>query len=62
MQVVIFCGGRGTRISGSGPEKKELVEIGDRPILWHIMKIFAAYGHKHFLLPLGYRGDLIRAQ
>ena len=60
MQTVILCGGKGTRISGSGPEKKELFEIGDRPILWHIMKLFATYGHKDFVLPLGYRGDLIR--
>jgi len=60
MQTVVFCGGKGTRISGSGPQKKELFEIGDRPILWHVMKIFATYGHKDFLLPLGYRGDLIR--
>ena len=60
MQTVIFCGGAGTRITGSGPEKKELFEIGDRPILWHIMKIFAAYGHRDFVLPLGHRGDLIR--
>lgn len=60
MQTVIFCGGRGTRISATGPDKKELFQIGDRPIMWHIMKIFASYGHKDFLLPLGYRGDLIR--
>ena len=60
MQTVIFCGGKGTRISGTGPDKKELFLIGDRPILWHIMKIFASYGHKEFLLPLGYGGDLIR--
>jgi glucose-1-phosphate cytidylyltransferase len=60
MQTVIFCGGKGTRISGSGPQKKELFEIGDRPILWHVMKIFASYGHREFVLPLGYRGDLIR--
>jgi len=60
MQTVIFCGGKGTRISCSGPQKKELVGIGDRPILWHIMKIFATYGHHEFILPLGYRGDLIR--
>lgn len=60
MQTVIFCGGKGTRISGSGPEKKELFEIGTRPILWHVMKIFATYGHKEFILPLGDRGDLIR--
>ena len=60
MQTVIFCGGKGTRIRGSGPQKKELVEIGDRPILWHVMKIFATHGYKDFVLPLGYRGDLIR--
>lgn len=60
MQTVIFCGGKGTRISGSGPEKKELYFIGDRPILWHILKIFAVHGHREFILPLGYRGDLIR--
>jgi len=60
MQIVIFCGGKGTRISGSGPRKKELFEIGDRPILWHVMQIFATYSYKDFILPLGYRGDLIR--
>ena len=60
MQTVIFCGGKGTRISGSGPKKKELFQIGNRPILWHIMKTFAAFGHKEFVLPLGHRGDLIR--
>jgi glucose-1-phosphate cytidylyltransferase len=59
-QTVIFCGGKGTRISGNGPEKKELFEIGNRPILWHIMKLFATYGHRDFVLPLGHRGDLIR--
>ena len=60
MQAVIFCGGRGTRITGSGPKKKELFEIGGYPILWHIMKILAANGCKDFVFPLGYRGDLIR--
>jgi glucose-1-phosphate cytidylyltransferase len=60
MQTVIFCGGKGTRIAGSGPPKKELYEIGDRPILWHVIKIFATYGHREFIFPLGYRGDLIR--
>jgi glucose-1-phosphate cytidylyltransferase len=60
-QTVILCGGKGTRISGGDPTvKKELVEIGDRPILWHVMKIFATYGYKEFVLLLGYRGDLIR--
>jgi glucose-1-phosphate cytidylyltransferase len=61
VQTVILCGGRGTRISGGDPTiKKELVEIGDRPILWHVMKIFATQGYKDFVLLLGYRGDLIR--
>jgi len=61
MKVILLCGGAGTRISGGDRTvKKEMVEIGGRPILWHIMKIFAAYGHRDFLLPLGYRGDLIR--
>jgi glucose-1-phosphate cytidylyltransferase len=61
MQTVILCGGKGTRISGGDPSvKKELVEIGGRPILWHIMKIFGSFGYKDFVLPLGYRGDLIR--
>lgn len=61
MKVVILCGGAGTRISGGDRTvKKEMVEIGGWPILWHIMKIFAAYDHKEFVLPLGYRGDLIR--
>jgi len=61
VKVVILCGGAGTRISGGDRTvKKEMVEIGGRPILWHIMKIFATYDHRDFILPLGYRGDLIR--
>jgi glucose-1-phosphate cytidylyltransferase len=61
VQTFILCGGRGTRISGGDPTvKKELVEIGSKPILWHVMKIFSAHGHKDFVLLLGYRGDLIR--
>lgn len=61
MKVIILCGGAGMRISGRDRTiKKELVEIGGRPILWHVMKIFAAYGHRDFVLPLGYRGDSIR--
>lgn len=61
MQAVIFCGGKGTRISGGDQAvKKELVEIGGQPILWHVMKILATHGHKEFILPLGYRGELIR--
>jgi|Deesub1362B_J571_1020462.scaffolds.fasta_scaffold05134_3 glucose-1-phosphate cytidylyltransferase len=60
-KVIVLCGGKGTRISGGDPTiKKELVEIGGRPILWHVMKIFATYGYKDFILPLGYHGDQIR--
>jgi glucose-1-phosphate cytidylyltransferase len=60
MQVVILCGGKGTRLS----EKTELipkplVEVGGKPILWHIMKIYASYGHKDFILCLGYKSHLI---
>ena len=61
MKTIILCGGAGTRISGGDRTvKKEMVEIGGRPILWHIMKIFEGYNYRDFILPLGYRGDLIR--
>jgi glucose-1-phosphate cytidylyltransferase len=61
IETVIPCGGKGTRISGGNPEvNKGLVEVGGRPILWHVIKIFASYGCKDFVLALGHRGDLIR--
>jgi glucose-1-phosphate cytidylyltransferase len=60
LPVVILCGGQGTRMQGDTPTKKELVEVGDRPILWHVMKIYAAYGHTHFILALGYQADQLR--
>jgi glucose-1-phosphate cytidylyltransferase len=61
MQVLILCGGQGTRIRGVADDlPKPLVPIGDRPILWHIMKGYAASGHRDFVLLLGYRGDAIR--
>jgi NDP-sugar pyrophosphorylase family protein len=57
--VVILVGGMGTRLGSNGEAPpKALVEVGDKPILWHIMKIYAAFGHTHFVLTLGYRGDL----
>jgi glucose-1-phosphate cytidylyltransferase len=60
-QVVILCGGKGTRMGGTtNTVKKELVEIGDRPMIWHVMKIFASFGFEDFILPLGYRGQDIR--
>ncbi len=61
LPVVIFVGGAGTRLGrGGDTPPKALVEVGDKPILWHVMRIFAAHGHTHFILPLGYRGDWIR--
>lgn len=61
MKVVILCGGLGTRLREETEARpKPMVLIGGRPILWHIMKIFAHYGLKDFVLCLGYRGDIIR--
>ncbi|MDJ0756779.1 MAG: sugar phosphate nucleotidyltransferase [Ardenticatenaceae bacterium] len=57
--VVILCGGQGTRM-GDTLTKKELVEIGNRPLLWHVMRIFSAYGHNRFILALGHLGDHVR--
>ena len=61
MKVAILAGGLGTRLSEETTVKpKPMVEIGGRPILWHIMNIYAAYGFKEFVIALGYRGDLIK--
>lgn len=61
MKVVIFCGGLGTRLREySETIPKPLVNVGERPIIWHLMKYYAHYGHKDFILCLGYRGDLIK--
>jgi glucose-1-phosphate cytidylyltransferase len=61
MKVVLFCGGLGTRLrEHSDTIPKPLVNIGYRPIIWHLMKYYAHYGHKDFILALGYRGDMIR--
>jgi len=61
MPVVIFCGGKGTRLREETEFKpKPMVEIGGRPILWHIMKIYAHYGYKNFILCLGYKGSAIK--
>jgi len=58
--VVIVCGGQGTRMRGSTSRKKELVEVGGRPILWHVMRIFSAYGFNRFVLALGYGAGEIK--
>lgn len=59
--VVILCGGMGTRLREETEYKpKPMVEIGGRPIVWHIMKIYAHYGYRKFILCLGYKGSLIK--
>ena len=59
--VVIWCGGKGTRMREETEYKpKPMVEVGGKPILWHIMKIYSHYGFSNFVLALGYRGNMIR--
>ncbi|MEA2763273.1 MAG: glucose-phosphate cytidylyltransferase [Gemmatimonadaceae bacterium] len=61
MKVVIFCGGLGMRLREAGDDiPKPMVTIGHRPILWHLMKYYAHFGHTDFILCLGYRGDVIK--
>lgn len=61
MKVVLFCGGLGTRLrEHSETMPKPLVKIGYRPIVWHLMRYYAHFGHSEFILCLGYRGDAIR--
>jgi glucose-1-phosphate cytidylyltransferase len=60
--VVIVCGGQSTRMRAGNNDdiKKELVEVGGRPIIWHVMRIFSAHGFNRFVLALGHKGDQIR--
>jgi glucose-1-phosphate cytidylyltransferase len=61
MKVIILCGGKGARIREETEYKpKPMVEIGGKPILWHIMKLYSHYGFNEFVLALGYKGDVIR--
>ncbi len=61
MKVVLFCGGMGMRLRDYSDQiPKPLVEIGQRPILWHLMKYYAHFGHKEFILCLGYGGQKIK--
>jgi glucose-1-phosphate cytidylyltransferase len=61
MKVVILCGGKGTRLREETEYRpKPMVPIGNRPILWHIMKIYASHGFKEFILCLGYKGEIIK--
>jgi len=60
-KVIILCGGMGTRLKEETEFKpKPMVEIGGKPILWHIMKIYATYGYQNFILALGYKGNDIK--
>lgn len=61
MKTIILCGGLGTRLrEETGFRPKPMVQIGNRPILWHIMKIYAHYGYQDFILALGYKGEMIK--
>ena len=61
MKVVLFCGGFGTRLRDYSQQvPKPLVPVGNRPILWNLMKYYSFHGHRDFVLCLGYRGDLIK--
>jgi glucose-1-phosphate cytidylyltransferase len=61
MKVVILCGGLGTRLREETEIRpKPLVNIGEHPLLWHLMKIYASHGFKEFVLALGYKGDVIK--
>jgi glucose-1-phosphate cytidylyltransferase len=61
MKVVILAGGYGTRLNEETKVKpKPMVEVGNRPILWHIMKIYSAYGLNDFIICLGYKGEIVK--
>lgn len=61
MKVVILAGGRGTRLTEeTSVLPKPMIEIGDKPMLWHIMKIYASHGFKDFLVACGYKGEIIK--
>jgi glucose-1-phosphate cytidylyltransferase len=60
LQVVILCGGQGTRIRAVAEDRpKPMIDVGDKPILWHIMKYYSCFGVRRFVLALGHRGDKI---
>lgn len=61
MKVIILCGGKGTRLKEETEYKpKPMVYIGNQPIIWHIMKIYASFGYNEFIFALGYRSDYIK--
>jgi glucose-1-phosphate cytidylyltransferase len=60
MKVVLFCGGLGLRIRDAEDVPKPMVHIGSRPILWHVMKYYAHFGHKDFILCLGHKAEVVK--
>src|SRR5690349_4630017 len=61
MKTIILAGGLGTRLQEETVVKpKPMVEVGGRPVLWHLMNIYRAHGHKEFGVALGYKGELIK--
>ena len=61
MKVAVLAGGLGTRLAEETIVRpKPMVEIGGRPILWHILKHYASYGHNEFFIALGYKGEMIK--
>ena len=61
MKVVIFCGGVGSRLREETEFRpKPMIIVGNRPILWHIMKLYSHYGYNDFILCLGYKGEMIK--
>ncbi len=60
MKVVLFCGGMGLRIRDQEDIPKPMVHIGHRPILWHVMKYYAHFGHNDFILCLGHRAEAVK--
>ena len=60
MKVVLFCGGQGLRMRDAENLPKPMVHIGSRPLLWHVMKYYAHFGHKDFVLCLGHRAEVIK--
>ena len=61
MKVVLFCGGQGLRLRDYSEHiPKPMINVGYRPMLWNIMKYYAHFGHKDFVLLLGHKGDMIK--
>ena len=61
MKVVLFCGGLGTRIRDySESIPKPMIPVGQQPILWHVMQYYSQYGHRDFVLCLGYKANVIK--